>query len=155
MAADKAVCCSKKRFSEKRTKLKAKVKPLFERSTTSVASTSGLLVSQPRRSSRPRSPGLHRPRGPRMTHLQLLSVCQTAPSDNNSPDELHGYVALRIATMVLAMVLSLVFVAAVMTLPIHVLLVQGIPAYLFMVLAMYFLLGRIERSASGPDKSGG
>lgn len=132
-------------------RFKRKAKQFFRIRKTSTASSSSphLLASPPQRSARPRSLNLLRKR-PRMTttQLQLLSVRQAATSKDNA-DELHFRFALRIATIVLAVLLSLVFIAAAVFLPISILALQGIPLLLAMVIAIVLFLQSVERLESG------
>ena len=131
--------------STKRAKIETKAKRMFGLSSKPLGSSADMLASQPRRGSKPRPNGLFRRRPPRMTTTELLAVHQTISSKEDTAG-VPGYVALCIATMILAMLLSLIFIAAFMFLPIHVFLLQGTAVQLAMVIAMYFLLRIIEQS---------
>ena len=90
----------------------------------------------------PRSARFPRKR-PRVATIQQLSVKQTAPS-KDTPDRLQDDFALRVATMILAMLLSLVFIAAIMLLPMGIFVFQGIPLLVTIVVAMYLFLQGVE-----------
>jgi hypothetical protein len=54
----------------------------------------------------------------------------------NTPDKLCSLFALQIATIVVAALHSIVVIAVVVFLPVHILAIQGLPLLVSMVLAM-------------------
>lgn len=138
-------------LSAKRAKLKEKVKRLVNIDKAQEAFLSAVPTSLSRLK---RERRLHNPpkQQSRISAIQHLSVRQTVPLQSEcdgSPD----HFALQMATMVVAILLSLVLIAGIMFLPLRILALQGIPLFLVMVIAMYLWLQRVQRLESVLEES--
>ena len=135
----------------KSARLKQKVKRLVNVHKTRKAILSGVPTSS---SQLKRKPQLHNlfKRKTQISAIQHLCIRQAVPLTSECEGS-HDQFALRVSTIVVAILLSLILIAEIMFLPFRILALQGMPLFLVMVIAMYLWLQHVQGLESVLDES--